>query len=361
MSTPRVILQELPSGRILDWAVPLREADVTAALSGPGGLAGALPEGYVLPVREWGAALWVEDSGTFHGGGIVTTVEHQDRSIRAGCVGLTGYAQDMPWLAKREDLIKVDPLNIVRKIWAHLQGQQGGNLHLTVDDTTSTVRVGEEEGEVEFTTSEGEEVRFEVGPFRLNPIDTQDLAKTIDDLAADTPFDYRVRTFWEGDAIRHRLELGYPHLGIRRTGLQLDTRTNLIVLPVLGFNDEDYASEVLMIGAGEGRKAVTAHVPSTPERLRRVAVLADKSIRTKNAATRAAREELSQRTFEGTVSSVVVVDSPAAPLAEIAPGDTVRLTGPLATGAQLDHWVRVVEMTRALDDFDRAELTVIPA
>lgn len=361
MSTPRVILQELPSGTVLDWDVPLREADVTAALSGPGGLSGVLPEGYAVPVREWGTALWVEDSGTFHGGGIVTTVEHQDRTIRVGCTGLTGYAQDMPWLAKREDLIQVDPLVVVRKVWAHLQGQQGGNLHLTVDDTTSTVRVGEEEGTVEFTTSEGEEVSFEVGPFRLNPVDTQDLAKTIDDLAADTPFDYRVRTFWEGDAIRHRLELGYPALGVRRTGMVLDTRTNLIVLPVLGFSEEDYASEVLMIGAGEGRKAVTAHVPSVPARLRRVAVLADKSLRTKKAATRVAREELADRTFDGTVSNVVVVDSPAARLAEISPGDSVRLTGPLATGAVLDHWVRVVEMTRALDDFDRAELTVVPA
>lgn len=361
MSTPRVILEDLRAKRVLDWDVPLSGADVTDALSGPGGLDGMLPEGYPHPVLEWGHALWVEDSGTFHGGGIVTTAEHQDRSIRVGCTGVTGYADGMPWLAKREDLIQVDPLVIVRKIWAHLQGQTGGDLHMTVDDTTSTVRVGEEEGEVEFTTSEGEVVSFETGPFRLNPIDTQDLAKVVDDLATDTPFDYRVRTAWSGDTITHRLELGYPTLGVRRTSMVLDTRTNLIPLPALGFAEDDYASEVLMVGAGEGRKAVTAHVPSTPARLRRVAVLADKSLRTKSTATRAAREELGRRSTDGAVSTVVVVDSPAAPLAMISPGDSLRLTGPLATGAELDHWVRVVEMTRALDDFDRAELTVVPA
>ena len=113
----RILLQELPSGRIIDWAVPLMGAETTRALSGPGGLDGSLPEGYALPVREWGSALWVEDSGTFHGGGIVTTVEHSDRQIRVGCTGVTGYAAGMPWLAPREDLIDVDPLDVVRKVW----------------------------------------------------------------------------------------------------------------------------------------------------------------------------------------------------------------------------------------------------
>lgn len=361
VSVPRVILEDLRSKQVLDWDVPLLGADVTDALSGPGGLAGALPEGFPRPILEWGHALWVESDGVFHGGGIVTAVEHEGREIRVGCTGITGYAAGMPWLAKRRDLVKVDPLDVVRMVWAHLQGERGGNLHLSVDPTTSPVRIGEPEGTVEFTTSEGEEVSFEVGPFRLNPVDTQDLAKVVDDLAADTPFDYRTTTAWSGDTIVHRLELGHPDLGTRRTELVLDTRTNLIVLPNLGFSEEDYASEVLMVGAGEGRKAVTAHVPETPTRLRRVAVLADKSLRTKSTATRAAREELGRRNVEGTVETVSVVDSPAAPLAMINPGDSIRLTGPLATGAHLDHWVRVVEKTRALDDFDRADLTVVPA
>ena len=82
MSTPRVILQELPSGVVLDWSVPLSGADVTRVLTGPGALSGTLPEGYPFPVQEWGSALWVESDGVFHGGGIVTTVEHADREDR---------------------------------------------------------------------------------------------------------------------------------------------------------------------------------------------------------------------------------------------------------------------------------------
>ena len=356
---PRIILQSLPSGEILDWAVPLGGADVTRVLTGPGALSGTLPEGYPFPVQEWGSALWVESDGVFHGGGIVTTVEHADREIRVNCTGITGYAQDMPWLAKREDLIEVDPLDIVRKVWAHLQGQTGGDIRLDVDPLTSPVRVGEEEREVEFSTGQGDDVSFEAGPFRLNSVDTQDLAKTIEDLAADTPFDYVEETRWVGEQIRHRMRLGYPALGVDRIDFTLDTRVNLTVLPTLGFDEDEYASEILLVGAGEGRDAITAHVPQRPKRLRRVAVVTDKSLRSKASADRAAREELAARTMDGEISNLVVADSPAAPLNVLQPGDTVRVTGPLATGAFIDHKVRVVEMTRAVDDFSTAALTVI--
>ena len=361
MSAPRVLLQDLVTRRILDWSVPLSGADYTSTLSAPRGLSGTLPEGYGLPVREWGSALWIEDSGTFHGGGIVTTVEHQDRAIRVDCTGPAGYAAGMPWLAPREDLIEVDPLDVVRKIWAHLQGQPGGNIYLSVDPTTSPVRVGEEERDVEFTTGDGEEVSFQTGPFRLNPIDAQDLAKTIDDLAADTPFDYVEETAWSGENIVHRLRLGYPSLGVTRSQHRYSTTENLSVLPTLGLDENIYASEVLLVGAGEGREAITGHVPSTPSRLRRVAVLADKSVRSKSAANRIAREELAARSESGTISDLVVVDSPAAPISELGPGDRIYVSGPLATGEELDHWVRITEISRPLDDPTTAALSVVPA
>lgn len=359
VSAPRVILQELPSGRVLDWSVPLLDADVTRVLSGPGALSGTLPEGYGFPVREWGSALWVESDGAFHGGGIVTTVEHDDRAIRVACTGVTGYAQDMPWLAPRKDLVQVDPLDVVRMVWAHLQGTPGGDVALDVDALKCPVRVGEEERDVEFSTGDGGTVEFETGPFRLNPVDTQDLAKVLEDLAGDTPFDYVEETRWVGESIRHRMRLGYPALGVTRNEYSLDTRVNMAALPSLGFADDDYASEILLVGAGEGRDAITAHIPERANRLRRVAIITDKSVRSQKTADRVAREELAARTTEGEVSNLTVVDSPNAPLDVLQPGDSIPVVGPLATGAFLDHRVRIVEMTRALDDFSTAMLTVV--
>ena len=357
----RVLLQDLVTREILDWDVPLTGADYARTLSGPGGISGDLPEGYPFPVKEWRHALWVEDSGTFHGGGIVTTVEHDDRAIRVDCVGPAGYASDMPWLAPREDLIEVDPLVIVRKVWNHLQSEPGGNLHMTVDSTTSPVRVGEEEREVEFTTGSGEDVSFETGPFRLNAVDTQDLLKTVNDLSEDTPFDYLEETYWDGELIAHRLRLGYPQLGVKRPEFRYHTTENLAVLPVLGMDFDTYASEVLFVGAGEGRDAVTAHVPSTPTRLRRVAIVADKSVRSKSGATKAAKAELEARTEAGEVTTLEVIDSAQAPLDQLNPGDTIFVSGPLATGAELNHWVRVTEIVRSIEDQSTATVTVIPS
>src|SRR5699024_12582678 len=82
------------------------------------------------------------------------------------------------------------------------------------------------------------------------------------------------------------------------------------VLPTLGFDANEYAPEVLLVGAGEGRDSVTAHVPGAADRLRRVAVMTDKSVRSKKTATRLAREELAARVTEGAVSNLVIVDSP---------------------------------------------------
>lgn len=361
MDTARVILQDLVTRQILDWDVPLGGTDYTSALTAPGALSGTLPEGYTVPIREWGSALRVEDSGTFHGGGIVTTLEQQDRTTRVACTGVTGYPDGMPWLAPAQDLIDADPLDIVRTIWDHLQTQPGGNLHLTLDDTTTTVRIGEEERDVEFTTDTGDDVSFETGPFRLNAVDAQDLAKTIDDLAADTPFDYIEHTSWDGEQIVHRLELGHPTLGIRQTDMRFDTTLNLSVLPALGLDENTYASEVLLVGAGEGRASITGHVPDTPTRLRRVAVVADKSVRTKAAADRAARAELERRSEAGTITDLTVIDSPDARLDELGVGDTIHVQGPLPTGATLDHWVRITEITRRLNDPSTAALAVVPA
>ena len=134
---------------------------------------------------------------------------------------------------------------------------------------------------------------------------------------------------------------------------------NMQVLPTLGFDENEYASEVLLVGAGEGRDSVTAHVPGAADRLRRVAVMTDKSVRSKKTATRLAREELAARVTEGAVSNMVIIDSPNCPIDLLQPGDTIRATGPLATGAFLDHDVRIIELTRALDDFSTASLVVV--
>lgn len=360
--TARFILQELPSGDIVDWAVPLSGAVPTETLSGPRALSGSLPLAYPVPVLEWGHAIWLEDDGVIQGGGIVSDVDDDGQHHTVTCVGFTGYLRKLPWLAPAEDLVQVDPLDIVRQVWTHVQGQPGGDLHVTVDPATSPIRIGEEEKQVDFTTSSGEAVAFDAGPFRLNAVDAQDLQKVIDDLAADTPFDYREHTYWDGERIRHRLELGHPALGAERPDLRFVIGENVAVLPHLNGDAAAYASEVLVIGAGEGRAAVTAHVPSdSVSRLRRVAIVADKTLRSATAATNRARAELKARDPRGALSELVVIDHPNAPLGSYDVGDTIHVTGPLYDGNRVDHWARITEIARPVGHAGRATLSLVPA
>lgn len=150
----RYIAQRLPEGEFLDWDLPLTDVEVTPALNAPGGLTGTVPvevprlvngPGGEPVLQPWRTAVWAEDeAGQIRGGGVLTAarVDQQGR-LRIECIGLSGaLVAGQPWTAAFRTWLEKDPLDIVREIYAHVQGQPGGDLGLVVDDTTSPVRVG---------------------------------------------------------------------------------------------------------------------------------------------------------------------------------------------------------------------------
>src|SRR5699024_4655274 len=255
MSDWRYIAQRLPSGEWLDWDLPLAGVEILHELSGPGGLNGTVPVEVArltgpdgLPVLlPWGCAIWAEASGEIRGGGILVRSEYAGAEWSLECVGIGGYPQGQAWLGKEYKGVQVDPLDIVRKIWDHLQGEPGGDLGVVLDDTTSPVTVGE--------PADPDDEGSEPDPFRLTPWDTADVGSVIDDLAASTPFDYVTHTTCAGDSeqLHHRLELAYPRRGSRRDDLRFVVGENVAVDPTQTMDGDDYASVVLGIGSGEGR------------------------------------------------------------------------------------------------------------
>jgi hypothetical protein len=346
----RYIAQELPSGRFLDYEVPLERVALTRALSAPDRLVASIP--VYLPhlatiLRPWGVALWVEADGKIRGGGIVTpAVELEDQAVRLDCVGITGYPTGMPWLAEPraygKDRPAADPLAIVREVWAHLQSYPAGDIGVDVDSTASSARVGSAEE-----------------PFELMWWATHDLGRVIDDLAAETPFDYRIDSAWSGEALRHRLRLGYPTLGGRRTDLRMALGENVIGVPPMGGNDADYATEVLGLGAGEGATMKRAVLPrSGATGLRRVHVHTDKTARSESQLASRIRARMPGLDGAPQVHRVAVTDHPHARIGSFDVGDEVYLTG--SSGwATFDRWVRIVELTINPDESDRVELVVV--
>lgn len=355
------------AGEFLDFDVDLTGPQLTDRLSGPLGLDAQIEpvmrhliaDDKRLLFEPWGTAIFPEADGEIQGGYILTGMSATGPKLDLEFTSFVGYAKDQPYDGSIY-FIDEDPLNIFRHGWAHLQGHPGGNLGLQVASTTSPVRVGKQIENVEFQTSEGENVAFEAGPVKLNYWTTEDLGGELDKLATETPFDYHERHVWNPakTEITHHLDLGYPQLGRTRDDLMIVLGENGWVLPnvILG---EDYANHAIGLGAGEGRDMVRSSTLSYHDgRLRRVVQEHDKSARSIKAATEIARRRLAKSRGLAKVTEIAVTDHSNARLRDLTVGDTIRFQA--ETGWQdVDQWCRIVSKTIDPARGDSASLTVV--
>jgi len=181
----------------------------------------------------------------------------------------------------------------------------------------------------------------EADPWTMAWWDTHDLGNVISTLATDTPFEWRESASWSGGDLSLRLELGYPALGARRADIRFEIGVNVTAVPPL--DSRDYASEVTVLGAGQGRAMMRAIASGNRGGLRRAVVVERKGIRKADAAGAAARAEVARRTAKWVPDTLKVKDHPNAPYGSFQPGDRVYLTGN-AGRESLALWVRVMGM-----------------
>lgn len=182
----------------------------------------------------------------------------------------------------------------------------------------------------------------EAEPYVINWWSNHNLGEIISGLATDTPFDYREETVWTGDdTMSHRLRIGYPNLGVKRENLRLEIGVNVTAPPPLA--ESEYASEVYVLGAGEGRTMVRASASGNSGRLRRAVVSSEKSVPSKALAQRSARQILSSMDSEWSFEELSLVDHDMCPYGSFDVGDWLYLTGD-AGWVNLEQWVRVLEI-----------------
>lgn len=321
-----------PSGDYLG-EIALADAALSTVLSGANRLSGFVLDGQDLSIlRPWHVSIYAEDpAGQIRGGGFLPPVDYTDRGVVIDCIGRAGYPHGMPWTADDRESVNGDPLAITRIIWQHLQDQPGGDIRMQVDTTSSPVRVG--------TSAE---------PFALRWHETFDLGRVIDDLATQTPFDYVERTEWDatGTRLEHRLELGYPTLGSRRTDISFEIGVNATSVPDLTADEDDYASEIIMLGAGEGAARPRAAASRPPTGVRRVLVETDDAEKSRTVLAARARDRLAAATGAGEITQLEVDDHPHALLGSFGVGDEIRVTGHQGL-VDIDRWVRIVEQTES--------------
>lgn len=369
--------------------VPLQDPALTEDLSGPGGIDGRLspelerlqaPDGRPLLV-PWSTAIYAEKDGVIRAGAIVSDISENGPALVPQSIGFTGYLRDQPYTGDHSWLL-TDPLVVARHIWSHVQSKAQGDLGLAVDGTTSPVRVGLPESPVDPGTvsdevwdrlrtmgwrgkaDDGKERLYapededapSPEPFTLSWWKDHDLGSVFDKLAAETPFEYRVDHEWSGETITHQLRLGYPTLGARLTGPSFVTGINILEIPQLDYDGDDYASEVVVLGAGQGRKMIRGNSTRPTDRLYRVAVVQDKRATTKKAATATAARQVATRRGDPDLSTFVVTDHPNAPLGSFSPGDEILVQTRGGWGVTRDIWVRILSITTRPDQ-GRATVT----
>ena len=345
----RFQLKAIPSGEWIDRDLQLLSPKVGTTVSAPASISGSLPLGYKqleledgsLALREWGCMIIAQFDEQEPIAAIVDHLSTDGDRLNLDAGGFSMYPTGIPWLGPDYAGIQVDPLDMFRKVWEHVQSYPDGDLGVVVDATKSKVRIGTKEVENSFTTSDGQDVSFTSGPFRLAWWSTEDLGKVLDDLSASTPFQFRERSSWVGEDLVHRIELGVPTIGARKPDLKFEIGVNIMVPPPA--SQEDYCSEVFQLGAGEGRTKVNSRLVERTGRMRRVLVTTDKSLTSKGAATLAAKPVLQSRSGAYGIESVELIDHQMAEFGTFGPGDEIFIQGD-AGWIELNLWVRIFEM-----------------
>src|SRR5699024_11240201 len=121
-------------------------------------------------------------------------------------------------------------------------------------------------------------------------------------------YEWTVKHSWSGEQIKHEIEYGYPKLGSRRTDLRFVVGENIPDnIPATDDGDE-YASHVLVLGSGQGRKMVRADDSRPTKRLGRWKVVSDKSIGKDQAAKTRVASELKALSGELDITEIEVWD-----------------------------------------------------
>lgn len=363
----RYILQAVDGsgapGAVLHPNLPLTGVSITNAVNATNELTGTLTpfsRGVKEQLVNWGSFIWAEAAGKIRGGGILVHNETVGSKITLEVMGLHGYAYKMPYTSGTSyNGVEVDPLDVYRVIWNYIQSQPGGNIGLQIPDLKTGLKIGVEMAQGEFDTENGP-ISYESGPYMLNYWDTHDLGKEIDDLRSDTPFDFREINEWVDGQVESRIELAYPRFSARRTDLRFVVGENIIDPPSVSYEGDNYANVLMLLGAGEGRTMVRGEA-SLPRgnRIRRVALVEDKTIKSITTAKTRAYNLLKARIEIGDLTELTVLDHSFAPMGSVQPGDEIYVALDYDGQEGEGYWVRVQSIQYSPDEGNNYVLTVL--
>lgn len=355
----RVIAQRIGDGKFLHQELPVADLSITSTLSGPQAITGNLrphmDDIADLGLTPWNTWLHVEDDhGFIRASAILVApfgVEDDQRAIE--CAGVAAYPAGIPFEGAYS-AYSVDPLEVVRMIWAHVQSFPLAKLGVQVSTNASQVRIG---GYPPTTAGlsgpRADDDSDQTKPYSLNWWDNKDCGGEIDTLAQAVPFDYIERQAWNAGhtAVSHYVDLGWPRVGNKRTDLRFVQDENIIGAVPVAELDESYVTEIRILGAGEGTARVLGQSSRTSNQLRRVAVIDEKSVTSTARAKAIADAELLRRTNPRGIDTLLVdAYHENAPYGSYQAGDDIFVQAEVDWVGEVNMWHRIIEHTMTPDE-----------
>ncbi|MER6232574.1 hypothetical protein ACFUC2_05260 [[Kitasatospora] papulosa] len=388
----RFIAQGALGDDILDWDVPLAlSSNPTRALSGPGALNGTIEPEYARmlgadgqPIlQEWGTKLYAEIDGVIRWGGIVTKTSYDNAKCTVQCEGLSCYPQGIPYESylisgklitpkdpnagrdKNHDGYidgskpkrkvppapkpyggpRVDVFDAFRNIWAHVQSRPLGNIGLVIDSHDLGEMLGAADGS---------------DPWELAWWNNPDCGQTLDNLAREIPFDWVETHAWansSSNVIEHRIRLGKPRLGRKRTDLRFAEGENITAIAKPEGLGDEYANEIYVLGKGEGQKMKRAQLyqPSLNpwagnRRLRRVITVVDKTLSSDSALRARGQRELTGHSQALQIPAIQIRNHPNARFGSWSIGDDILVQVEVPWLGDVEIWHRIVSDELSPDD-----------
>jgi hypothetical protein len=308
----RFIAQNALTREITHWDVPIADDQVTVTLSGPSAITGKIepdmarelifPGGQTV-LEPYRTILHCEENGAFLASCILLPGDMDMNSYAIKAEGFTGYPHGLPYMGEYSKT-DVDPIDVMREVWRHLQTFPDSNLRLQINpDIHSTTRLGNER-------ETPDDPKSPMKPFVLNWWDNKDCGSIIDEMAKAAPFEYVEKSWWNADQtdVQLYLDIASPRAGTYRDNLRFAQGENIIEAITVAEPEDWYANVIMAVGPGEGRDKLLEVTPGTAGlgRLRRVYTYVNENITDKAQLKNIAANELQRRLVTHEIASITI-------------------------------------------------------
>lgn len=352
----RVVAQNIFTKEWVHNNLPLSDPELTFQVSNPNLFRGTL-NGEVKSLLDLSPALepeatWLhaleneEVAASYILQEFIDENGQQKRQVEG--IGFSAYPGWIDYQGPLWKQVRVDPADIVRYLWTHIQSYPESNLGVKVSpDVRTPVRLGTEPKDVEFETGDGENVSFEAGPYDLNWWEVTNCGTEMGNLLTETPMEYVEKSYWNAARtdIEHLYDLKYPRVGRKNDSVHFIEGQNLIeVIPGYNAVNGGWPSDFIVVGAGEGPTAVRGYISRRTGRLRRTKVIENEDIK-EFARAQAIADFEAKRADRSRfyIDSVVInVDHPNARLGEFTHGDDAYVSGKVIYRGAVSGIFRIV-------------------